>query len=160
MIVNNKEKVIKVRLRRMALTIIFAVLISLVFTVRFFNSNPLGLSKQNWGLILLTIYILISLYYLLLNQCYILLKNEKEKLVLRYYSLRFFGGKKKSVVIPLSEFAGYKIESSKSGIRKELILLRKVNNGIAKYPPVSLTGLSESEINSVSQILSKISGHK
>ena len=152
MIIENQKKVIKVRLRAFIMTVICAILIGIIVTIKLFEKDFLGLDKKTWALGVLAVYIIISLYFIYLNYNYILIKMDPSKILLRHYSLRPWDSAKKSYEIPINELSGVKIKSQLFGIKKGLIFYRKIRKGVAKYPPVSLTGLSKSQIRQINEI--------
>ena len=73
----------------------------------------------------------------------------------------FIPGAKKSYEFPASEFYKFEIEKSFFKLRENIILFRKVKKGIAKYPPISLTGLKEKQRNQVITLFTGLSkAHK
>ncbi len=71
---------------------------------------------------------------------------EAGRVVLRHYPAVKFGRKDyKSIEFPVNILHDFIIEKSFSGLVRDLILVVRTKQGIAEYPPVSLTGVSREE---------------
>jgi hypothetical protein len=59
--------------------------------------------------------------------------------------MRIFSGKKSTIEIHKEDFVKFQINSSLFKMREYLIVYQKLKKGIAKYPPISITGLSKKD---------------
>ncbi len=149
------QKAIKVKLRKLFLTIIFAALLLVVYVAEFVE--PLfGINKNYIALIVVLIYILIFLYFHVLDLNYIYYTDENGKIILRYYSLRSISKGYKSIEIPKKEFVKFEIQKSFYDLKEYLILFQRMKNGVAKYPPVSISALSHDEREELKQSLTDL----
>ena len=108
--------------------------------------NYLGITKYQWALIVGALYALLAVAEAILELNYIYFSNTDDRIMLRYFSMSFFNRKKHSIEIPIERFGGYYLKKSLWGIKKKLILIQRVKNVDAKYPPVSITALNKQEL--------------
>ncbi len=90
------------------------------------------------------------------NYNYLYFNDESDKLVLRFFAPNFFTSKKNSIEIPKREFAGYTYSRFSWATGRKSVLTRRTSKGIASYPPVSITALSNNEKNSLLLTLEKL----
>jgi hypothetical protein len=76
---------------------------------------------------------------------YIEFSDDNGKIIFRYFKLIPTALEHRSIEIPQRFFVKYQIESSLMGMREEIVFFVKTKDGISKYPPVSLSILSESQ---------------
>ncbi|MBN2349885.1 MAG: hypothetical protein JXJ22_13655 [Bacteroidales bacterium] len=139
-----KRTIFKIQLRRFILAILFAVIIILILFINYYDKKLFGISKVLIVLVIAAVYIGLITYEMVREPNYIYFSDNGDKIIFRYFSLSLFNKQKSSIEIPKSEFYGYELEK-KSGIKEKIILIQKTRLGVAKYPPVSLTGLNEKE---------------
>ncbi len=77
--------------------------------------------------------------------------DDNEHIIFRFYHIRTFGKKFNTYKIPIIKFHSYEI--TKDSSNTELHLYQKVNEKIAKYPPISLNAYSQQEIHELEQLL-------
>lgn len=142
---DNSKTIIGVRIRLFAATVLLLAFIILTYAARLIKFPLLGLSDTTWTLILVAIYLVIAFLPMILNYQYIYYSDDNEKIVFRYFTSGIVGGKKNSVEVYKSDFAGYKTETGFMGMTSKIILFQKVGQGIAKYPPVHITALNKDE---------------
>ena len=73
---------------------------------------------------------------------YFYFSNNSKNLIFKFYSLRNFHGKPRTIEIPKSSFVKFEIIRDFFDKRESLILYQKTTKGLAKYPPISLTLVS------------------
>jgi len=76
---------------------------------------------------------------------YFYFSNNNKNLIFRFYSLRIFSGKPKTIEIPKKNFMKYDILTSFFNKKDFLVLYQKTPKGIVKYPPISLTLLNKNQ---------------
>jgi len=76
---------------------------------------------------------------------YFYFSNNRKNLIFRFYSLRVFSGKPKTIEIPKKSFFKYDILTSFFNKKDSIILYQKTPKGIVKYPPISLTLLNSEQ---------------
>jgi hypothetical protein len=143
--IDTKKRVITIQLRRL-LTLIG--ILALLLAVILFGQLPktfLGLNKYHWAILFAIIYGLTILYDSLFEYTYIYYDDEKDNIILRYFSLAYLNKKKQSIEIPKSEFTSFILKESLFGLKKKIILRRYYKNVEAKYPAIPLTILSKAE---------------
>lgn len=106
------------------------------------NNRVWGYDKSIYIAIFTVIYISYVLYTFSLNYYYFSFNDDGDKLIFKFISLRPFYNKKMAIEIPKIDFKGYKFKMSFLNLKQELILTVKTKNGIASYPPISITALS------------------
>ena len=87
---------------------------------------------------------------------YFYFSNVGKNLIFRFYSLRNFSGKPKTIELSRMSFAKYDIVTHFFNIKESLILYQKTPKGLAKYPPISLTLLTKSQKTELKRALFSI----
>jgi len=145
MTIENSKAIISMRIKLFAVTVLFIVYIILAYFAKVIKFPVFGLSDKLMTLILIALYFLYLIYPMVLNYQYIYYSDEGDKLVFRYFVAGFIGGKKNSIEIDKSVYAGYRIEKKIFGLIQSVILFQNVRGGIAKYPPVYISLLNSEE---------------
>lgn len=158
--IENPNFVINHHKSRYMILITGVVTIILVALLDFFDEKRLGLSREVYLLASVLIFILINAYRFLKDYYYVNISIAKEKLVLKYYSLKAFAGKRKSIEIPVSTFIKYEIRNEMLGLVPYLTLYQRVKGKAAKYPPISLSAFTPDEIKDIRNLLDKIKSSK
>jgi len=140
MIIDTKEEASTLRKTKTFVIIVYALLIA--FTVFFLSVGP----------ILFFICGALSLFFLLfywfqykMEFTYFYFSNNSKNLIFKFYSLRNFYGKPKTIEIPKPNFVKYDIVMSFFDKKDSLILYQKMPKGIAKYQPISITLLNKKQ---------------
>ena len=76
---------------------------------------------------------------------YLYFSNNSKNLVFRFYSMRLFSGKPKTIEISKTSFFKYDIVTGFLNKKESLVLYQKTDKGVAKYPPISLTLLTKNQ---------------
>jgi len=146
MTINNRNTIIHFNINRFIIIVCYVTLISIsVFTSIF----ELYLGQINKTIVVIAASILFLMYlayYYILKYNYFNFSDNGSKLVFHYISLNLLNRKKNAVEILKSNFNGYKLKKSFFGKKIEIILYTKTKNGIAKYPPISISSLTKSQI--------------
>lgn len=157
MIIDIRKTVFRKRVRSFFTTIIFLIAIATFLVSDIFSYEILGINKYNFAILLAVIYIVLVSFSAIRNYNYIFYNDEGEKVILRFFSFSYFTQRKSSIELYRKDIAGFKIEKTLFGLRENLIMYQKTRNGTAKYPPVSLTALSNEEKENLINSLSNIS---
>lgn len=144
--IENSAFVVRERKLMYLSTISLTILIPIIFLAEFFDTPVLGINREFYIIDIALLYILLHLYRHWLNLNFIEVVTEDSKLIFRYYSLRIFSAKHKSIEIPLSDFIGFEIATSFKGLKKSLILFQKMKGKKAKYPPISISALTKEQV--------------
>ncbi len=155
MILENRKTAIKVRLRTFVATVVFATIISIIYTTRILNSTVLGLTKHQFTIFFALIYIFLLLYSYFLNLNYIYYSDNGYSIIFKYYSLRIFSNRKNSIEIPKKDFIQYDFEKKIFNLKENLVLYQRIKTGVAKYPPISISSLTKEEKIKLKKALSR-----
>lgn len=145
MLIDSKQRVINIQLRRL-LTLLGAVALAIgVILLGKLPNTFLGLNKYHWAIVVGIIYVLTVVVDKIWEYTYLFYSDETDQIVLRYFSLAYFNKKKHSIEIPKAEFTSFVLKESLWGLKKKIILRRFYKNVEAKYPPISLTILNKTQ---------------
>ena len=99
--------------------------------------------------------IFLVLYWLQykMEYSYFYFSNNNKNLVFKFYTLRNFYGKAKTIEIAKISFLKYDIVTSFFNKKDMLVLYQKTTKGIAKYPPISLILLSKNQTTELKRAL-------
>ncbi len=144
---DNTKQIISIRIRLFIATVLILAYLALAYLIGRIKFPVLGLSETAWTIILIAIYLIIFSIPIILNHQFISYSDDDENIVIKYFNAGIGGGKKNSIRIYKTAFAGYKTESRLFGLDKSLILYQKVGQNVAKYPPVHISALSKEQRN-------------
>jgi len=152
MIIDTKEEALTFRNTKAFAVIAFSVLI--VVTVVF---SPFDQMLKNIIYGALSVAFLVFYWFQYqMHYTYFYFSDNSKNLVFRFYSLRFFSGKPRSIEISKTSFLKYDIETSFFNKKDSLVLYQKTDKGVAKYPPISLTLLSKKQKTELKRTLFSI----
>lgn len=153
MTIDTHKKVISIQIRRMVTLLVFAVLIIVVILTGNRQNSFFGLNKYHWSIVISALYLISIAAESFLQFNYIYFSDEKNKLVIRYFSLGYFNRMKKSIEFPTEELLSYQIYEYMNGYKKQIVLHRVKNQKEAKYPPVSISILKKEEYSALRKAL-------
>jgi len=142
---DNSKTIINLRLKLFAATVLVIAYMILAYVAKILKFPLYGISDSTWTIIVVTLYIIIVLYPVVLNHQYVKFSDDGDFIVFRYFTSGIFGGKKNSVEIHKATFVGYKTEKSYLGLNQSIILFQQFKEGAAKYPPIYISGLSRKD---------------
>lgn len=142
---DNSRTIISLRIKIFGLTIVVLAYFIMTYAAKIIKFPLLGMSDLAWTLILVAIWIFLAFLPMFLNYQFISFSDDDEKIVFRYFTAGIVGGRKNSVEIYKNSFSGYKIESRFFGLIQSITLFQKINNRVAKYPPVYISALTREE---------------
>ncbi len=142
---NNSRSIIGIRIRLFTATVLFLLYIVLTYIADVIQFPLLGMSESVWTVILVLIYLVYAFYPMLLNYQYISYSDEGDKIIFRYFTAGIVGGRKNSVEISKSEFAGYRRNRKFFGLIQNVILFQQLKEGVAQYPPIYISVLTKKE---------------
>lgn len=154
----NGKTIIRLRINVFIATILFIVYLFFAYFGKSINFPVFGLSDTELSLILVAIYLIIAFYPMILGYNYIYLSDDGPSIILRYYSVGLFKGKKRSIEIAKKSFVGYKRE--RFLITEKISLIQRLDLRDATYPPVSITSLFNSERQKIFATLDKYASKK
>ncbi len=145
MTIDNKQAIVKYNMQRLVIFLVVAVGIALLLIP---NVMPTSITKRTpliLGL-LIGIYIIYVSISLLRDIYYIHIETTNKLITIRFVSVQPFNQTRKQVQIERSKLKGYKIENSRGGLRKQLILFVSTPKGTAKYPPISISLMPKNKL--------------
>jgi len=142
---NNSKTIIGIRIRLFTATVIFLLYIVLTYIADVIKFPLLGINEPVWTVILVCIYLLYAFYPMILNYQYISYSDEGDKIIFRYFTAGIVGGRKNSVEIYKSEFAGYRRDRKLFGLMQSVVLFQQIQKGVAQYPPIHISALTKKE---------------
>ncbi len=141
MIIDTKEEASTLwRTKSFAIAIFVVLIIVTIFFI--------PVSKEVIMFICGGLSVIFLLFYWLqymMEYTYFYFSNNSKNLIFRFYSLRNFYGKPKTIEIAKGSLIKYDIISSFFNRKDSLVLYQKTSKGIAKYPPISLTLLTKNQ---------------
>ena len=142
---DNSKTIISFRIKLFGATIVLLAYLAMAYVIRMIKFPLLGMSDTVWTVILIAIWVILAFLPMILNYQYISYSDEGENIIFRYFTSGIVGGKKNSIEISKISFSGYKIETRFFGLIQSIILFQKFQEGVAKYPPVYISGLNPEE---------------
>ena len=138
MIIDTKEESITLWRAKNITIAIFAVIVTV--SIVFFNRDlvkyiTIGVSSVAFLSFMWIIY--------MMDFTYFYFSDNGKKLVFRFYSMRIFYGKPRTIEITKDSFMKYELSMSFFNAKESLLLYQKTPKGVAKYPPIPLTLLNK-----------------
>jgi len=146
MTINNRDTIIHFNISRFIIIVCYVTLISIIVFTSIFEQYINQINKTIVVIVASILFLVYLTYYFFLEYNYFNYTDNGPKLVFHYISMNPLNRKKNAVEILKSNFNGYKLKKSFFGKKIEIILYTKTKNGIAKYPPISLSSLTKSQI--------------
>jgi hypothetical protein len=154
---DNSKTIIGMRIRLFFATIVLLAWVAVVYVAKLIKSPILGIDDSIWTLILVLIWLLVALFPMVLNYQFIFYSDEGDAIIFRYFPAGIVGGKKSSVEISKSTFAGFKTEKKYFGLSKSIVLYQKLMQGVAKFPPIYISALSREQYGKLVHALNQYS---
>jgi hypothetical protein len=146
---DNSKTIISLRIKLFGATVVLLAYLAMAYVIRMIKFPLLGMDDTVWTVILCAIWVILAFMPMVLNYQYISYSDDGDFIIFRYFTAGLVGGKKNSVEISKTSFAGYKTETRFFGLIQSIILYQKFQEGIAKYPPVHISALSRGEKDKV-----------
>ncbi len=157
MLIENTNTAMRIWVRNMISTIVLSLSLIVLYMAHFLEEPILGIGQFEVTLLLCIVYLYLILTPIILKFQFVYVLHEENKISIKYYTMGFIPGAKKSFEFPASEFYKFELEKSLFNLRESIILFRKIKKGIAKYPPISLTGLKEKQRNQMIALFTGLS---
>jgi hypothetical protein len=136
--------------------ILLIVVICILLFVPFRINLIKGLDNTLLAIFFAGAYVIYAFYESFRNYNYIYYNDDSDRIILRFFSTGVFTKTKNSIEIPKKEFSGYKLNSFFMRYRENIVLFRKTSKGVAKYPAVSITALSNDQRSSMLGALNRL----
>lgn len=156
MVFDNRKIVLRLNKRRYIAILAYLVSMGFLLLSDSFKKTILGYEKSLFVIVITILYILYIVYAYIVNYNFFLYNDDGNKLIIRFVSLRPFDNKKRAIELNKNDFAGYKIKSSLFNLKQDLVVKIKTKNGIANYPPISITALSFKHRNMLENSLNQV----
>jgi hypothetical protein len=161
MVIDNKKTTISLRLRKLLLIVLLATVVVMLFYFEIFKKEFLGFDQKYLIFVLIGLYLIYYFWGPVRNYHYFYFSDlSPSKLVFRFYSLTPLSKRHNSIEIRKDEFYKFEFVDNLFGLRKYLVLYLKTAKGIAKYKPISISLLSETQKNDLIASLSSFSKEK
>ncbi|HYX08077.1 MAG TPA: hypothetical protein VE912_15205 [Bacteroidales bacterium] len=154
---DNQLSVTKYRIRRFIVTILVAAAIIVVLVSNWFHFRGEWYDRKWLALYIIVIYLIFVVVNYIRDFNYFYFSDDGDMLRIKYFAVRLMSSKANRIEIPKNTFAGYKVKPRFLNLGENLILYQQVKKGIAKYPPISISSLTETEKKKIYASLSRLS---
>ncbi len=153
---NNSKTIIGFRLKLFIATIILIAYFLLAYVAKLIKFPLLGMGDNFWTILLVACYVVLLFLPMILNYQYIYFSDDGDKIIFRYYTSGIISGSKNSVEIDKKTFTYYKVEKRLLGLVQSIILFQRLEEGVAKYPPIYISSLKKEESNKIYRSLNAL----
>ena len=164
MILNNSKSVINLKITRRISIILYLAFLVLAFAARIIKFPLLSMGEAAWAIIVTVCFLIVVFIPVILNYQYIFFSDEGNIIIFRYYTTGLIEGKKNSVEIEKRTFSGFTLDKMFFGLIQSITLYQRLKEGVAKYPPVYISGLKrkdkESILESLTSYAPRVKGKK
>ncbi len=156
---DNSENVIKIQMQKRLLAVLTAILVALVYTtdIGIYFHKVTGIPRYALTILFVGLYFSFYIYHIIAASSFVFYSDEEGKVIIRFYQLNLFNTSKNSYEIPKSEFMGFQIQKKGLGVREEVVVFRKFQGNIVRYPPFSINALTVKEKSNFLKSLSSYS---
>ena len=151
MIFDNRDIILKFNKRRYLLVLLYVTFMAVIFFSGLFEEKQ----KLKLAVAISVLYVIYNVISLIKNYNYFSFREDQDYFMFRFVSMSPFDSKKRAIKINKNDFAGFDFKESLLGSRKNLILSIQTKNGVANYPPISISALSQKHKNMLKQSLSQ-----
>lgn len=149
----NYKKTIEIKLRKFVIAMICMLIIIFALMTEWFNFWDQ--SDIHIVIIIASLYTLYYIWDYIMDYHYFYFSDNENKLVFRFYTLRFLQKVNKAIEIPKSSFAGYEIIFKAGRLKSFLVVRQRSERKDLKYPGINISLLSKSEKNKLINSLNK-----
>jgi hypothetical protein len=142
---DNSKTIIGLRIKIFMVTVLLLAYFILTYFAELIKYPLLGMSDTLWTIVLIFIWLIFAIYPMVLNYQYVYYSDEGDSIVFRYFFAGIVGGRKNSVEINKSSFAGYKTETRYFGLMQSVTLFQRLREGVASYPPIYISNFTSKE---------------
>ncbi len=113
-------------------------------------------SQQSWNYIILIIaaYLFFNVFLYLKQYTFLEVEKDPSFLILKFYNTFFLSAGKRKIRIPVASLIKYEIH--KGTFHDNLVLYVNTRNGLAKYPPISLSGYPKPKVDKLTSFLDSL----
>jgi len=146
MIYSNRKYADKLRKRILLGGVLILVSLTVLLLLQLFTWLAIGAA----------VFVVAFLFIAALNLQYIRIFDEKEKIIIRYFSVFTINRLFQSIEFPATNLMKAESEKHLAGLKTDLILTVRTRQGVAVYPPVSLSGVKRKERKQIIEELNKL----
>jgi hypothetical protein len=146
MIYSNRKYADKLRKRILLGGVLILVSLTVFLLLQLFTWLAIGAA----------VFVVALLFIAALNLQYIRIFDEKEKIIVRYFSVFTINRLFQSIEFPVANLMKAEGEKHFGGIKTDLILTVRTRQGVAVYPPVSLSAVNRKERKQIIEGLNKL----
>lgn len=140
MVIDTKEISSRIKLGSM---LVVLVLVAVVVLDLIYSWVP----KHILDYTCIALFVLFEAYLFIKKYNYIYYNSDGFKIVLKYTSLGMLSAGNFKLEIPKKDFVNIELEKSIIGLRKMVVIYVRTPNGTAKFKPISISVLSDAELN-------------
>ena len=140
MVIDTKEISSRIKLGSM---LVVLVLVAVVVLDLIYSWVP----KHILDYTCIALFVLFEAYLFIKKYNYIYYNSDGFKIVLKYTSLGMLSAGNFKLEIPKKDFVSIELEKSIIGLRKMVVIYVRTPNGTAKFKPISISVLSDAELN-------------
>ncbi len=159
---DNKSEYERIRGQLALVTIFFSTLIALGILYDIYETYLFPIPSWIYSIFFALLFALYLIYRSKKKYQIIIYDDEEspQHIIVKFYSMTSFIPKYNMIKIPKNSL--YKIEVTKVfyNQREELIIYQRLKEGVAKYKPISLTGLSKQNRQLLLETLDSFAKHK
>jgi hypothetical protein len=156
MIIDTQKKAISIQLQKLVFLFILVIFIILLFTTNILINPVFGITREMVAMAAVCLYILGYIFSYLRNINYLYFNNNSSKLIIRYYSLKPLSSEQNSLELNKTDFQKFEMIDKLWGLQKYLIVYQRTSQGIAKYPPISISILKKTDRDKLVRELSRL----
>ena len=140
MIIDTKEISSRIKLGSMlvVLVLVAVVVLDLIYA---------WVPKHILDYTCIALFVLFEAYLFAKKFNYIYYNSDGFKIILKYTSLGLLSAGNFKLEIPKKDFVRIELEKSLMGLRKMVVIYVRTPNGTAKFKPISVSVMSETEIH-------------
>lgn len=153
---DNKKQAVDLRIQKSIALIILVIVFGGIYFTNLVVDGALGLTRNQFAGLMLGLFMLYFLYLFLRDYNYIYYSDTGDKLILRYFRLRPLDNKKSAIEFKKSELHQFELQRTFFNLNESLVIFRKTQKGVAKYPPVSLTAIGKQDREKLLSSLKKL----
>jgi|GEM_PF-263782 Ca2+/Na+ antiporter len=141
---DNKSEYERLRGQLAIITIIFSTFIGIGILYDIYEKYLFPWPSWIYSIFFVFLFILYLIYRYKKRYQIIIYDDEEspQHIIIKFYSMTSFIPKYNMIKIPKNSLYKIQIQKSFYNKREELIIFQKLKEGIAKYRPISLTGLN------------------
>ncbi len=152
---DNRKNTFKIWFRKFIFTAVLLILIIIFGFSEYFKNPVLGMDKSIYLISLGVVYVILIIINGVLKYNFVFYGDIGDKIIMRYYPIRVLNQKKHSIEIPKTKFYKYEIEKFFFGMKERIFLFQKTQNGIARYPGISLSAVDRIDRENIKKALSQ-----